>query len=335
MKRPYCYRHTPPTPCKHVLPMTVVVMSQYYEGIPNIPKIRPRLCFANTIVTIDHQALFLKTLLPWAGASAFAFSTFALAAAGAAFFCTAVFAAVVVFAAPLFPAVLANALPTFFTIIVPVEVPEALLLSLAVLFSLPDAAAPVAAIAPRVERVTTGLGPVVALAVLRVVVATVAAVDVFVVVALAPDFVRLPLTIFARLAVAAAAAALIGDVCFKGDCGRKIAWALLGEPRGGGRTGDCGSVRELEDLGERMAPRAVVPSLTRFLGMGTAMDGSGVFSLSALSMSWLCGSQPIIAYQESARLQVPVPFYASWFPSSRCCDLSLRFWLIFSDHCLL
>lgn len=65
-------------------------------------------------------------------------------------------------------------------------------------------------------------------------------------------------TIVARLAVAAAAAALAGDVVgttligergFRGEAGRET-YDFCGEHRTG-RTGDCGNVREFADLGER------------------------------------------------------------------------------------
>ena len=160
-------------------------------------------CNASRKGVINSHALFRSVLRPAAGASLFAASTFTLA--GTAFFCVVALEAAT---GAFFPAVdPVNAFPTLFTIVVAVELPEALLLSLATRLSVEEAPG---AAAPRLARVTAGFGAVVCLLVFRAVPAPPPVVD-------ALAFEPFPVTIFARLVVAATAAALIGDEVFRGD----------------------------------------------------------------------------------------------------------------------
>ena len=77
----------------------------------------------------------------------------------------------------------------------------------------------------------------------------------------------------------------MGEGGLRGEAGRET-WDFGGAPNGG-LTGERGSVRELEDLGDRTVDGLVTwrlvatAGLTRFLGAGMSCDGSGVFSLSA------------------------------------------------------
>lgn len=102
----------------------------------------------------------------------------------------------------------------------------------------------------------------------------------------------------ARLAVAAAVAALTGDtvlIAEKGFSGeaRCERYDFCGEHRAG-RIGDWGRVRELADLGERTVEGLVtwrdgpLATLVRFLGFGISSTDPAVFSLSADSMTSLC-----------------------------------------------
>ena len=91
----------------------------------------------------------------------------------------------------------------------------------------------------------------------------------------------------ARPTVAARAADFEGEIVvrtelgLRGEAGREM-WGRWGE-----RMGECGKVRELEDLGERIVDglvgwRVVAAVLVRFLGLerGSVWEGSGAFSLS-------------------------------------------------------
>ena len=163
-----------------------------------------------------RYALFLRTRLPVVGASALVF-------AGAAFFGAAALVGATFFAT----AEPFKAFPTLLTIVVPVEVPdvpEVLLAALTVRCSAVEVVA--VTVAPRLG-LPTGAFDSVLLAFLVFAVLAIIAVVAF----------PLPVTMFARLLVAAAAAALKGEVVgLSGDCGRERG-AFCGDPKGR-RAGD-------------------------------------------------------------------------------------------------
>lgn len=145
----------------------------------------------------------------------------------------------------------------------PVDAAEVLLLLLTVRVSTAVGAVG----APLLERAADPLGSEIGFDALRPVPATVL-----------PDFGFSP-TMFARVVVAARTALLagdailIGDADFSGDVGRERC-GLWAEPRGG-RMGDGGTVRELDDFGDKTQDGLVtwrdctaVVGLVRFLGVG-------------------------------------------------------------------
>lgn len=221
----------------------------------------------------NAQARFLKTLLPAGGASA----TFFLAALTPRFafffFCAAVTVAAGAF------------LPLLITVVA-FEVAEILLWLLTVRISATGGGAST----PRFGRVDVGL-----------VAAAVGFVTFRPVAGLPRIGFGFSATASARCAVAAMAADLAGEVglvggsCFdglinfRGEAGCET-YCFCGEPKTG-RMGDCGRVRELEDLGESTVEGfvtwregALAAVLGLFFGFGRFWAGSGVFSLSAFSM---------------------------------------------------
>ena len=217
------------------------------------------------IRSVPSHGLFRSTLLPAAGPSTFALAaTFFPAALSATFF---------------FAAVEGGALPRFLTTVVPVEVLEMLLLLLTDRF----AGASGTTGAPRFDLVTASFG----------------AAGGFVALRAGAGLPRASfgssLTEPAIVAGAATVVSLAGEAAFRGEAGfrgetGRARYDFCGEPNGG-RIGENGRVRELEDLGEstvdglvtcRLFVAAVV--LVRFFGWGIWSARLGAFSWSIVDI---------------------------------------------------
>ena len=241
-----------------------------------------------------NHGLFLSTLRV-AGGSAFK---------GATFFPAALTAAALVFADAA-----AAARVGFFTTVVPVEVPDALLLLLTIRLS---GSLDILAL-PRFALVTGALTGGAGFEAFRLVPAA------------GRPGLSLSLTRLARVVVAATAAALAGDggfvanAGFNGEAGR-ARYDFCGDASIG-LIGERGRVRELDDFGEstlegfvtcRLGSTVVV--LIRFLGLGICWFGSGVFSLSAPVISSLSLDQ-YLTIQAQDSIDTPDSLHTSWLRS--------------------